>query len=261
MTVVARGNDHRIHPWICKQGCRIARGDTKAKLASIVSGAYPTGAGDPQQLRPGARKRRNEHPACVISRSDDGDRRLLCATLWLADVELEGTHGDALSRRSRIFQQYAQIGLGPRNQQLVRCGHVCYREAMSNERRDVQRAHRQHVENRLEVALLGPAYESDRIIRPLFLVCGVIAAGSVRARYLEAELLHVEIRPLQLQACDAHEYDAAALATHTRRLRDRFVAVGRRGYQHTVDAPAPRESLGRRRRVLPPVELDGVGTK
>src|SRR5204862_1577878 len=99
----------------------------------------------------------------------------------------------------------------------------------------------------------------DRVIRSPLLVRGIVATRSVRARHLEAKLLLVKIRTLELQSCDTHEHDASAFAAHSCRLSDRFVAVGRCCYEHPVDTPAAGETLGSKIPILSPVGFDRLG--
>ena len=67
------------------------------------------------------------------------------------------------------------------------------REAVRDERCSLQPAVGEQVQHGLEVALLGPAHEAERIVVSGFLVLRIVAAGPVRARNLEGELLLVEV--------------------------------------------------------------------
>src|SRR6185437_11720803 len=110
---------------------------------------------------------------------------------------------------------------------------------MRNQATDIEPPVRHHVEHRLEIALLGPPYEAERIILPLLLVERIITTRSIRARDLETQLLLVEVGAGKLKAGHSHQNDAAAFATHQRRLMDRLAAAGRGGDDHPIHAALP----------------------
>src|SRR5690606_2505939 len=99
-------------------------------------------------------------------------------------------------------------------------GGALERNAMADQRRDIECAACQQVQYRLKIALLRPADEADGVILSLFLVGRIVPARAIGARDLEAEFLLVEIGPVELEAGDADQYDAAALAAHLGRLGD-----------------------------------------
>ena len=101
---------------------------------------------------------------------------------------------------------------------------------------DVEPPRGHELEHRFEVALLGPAHEAERIVVAALLVLRVVAPGAIGARHLEAQLLLVEVRTIELQAGDADQDDAAAPAAHAGRLRHRLVARGRGDDQHAIRA-------------------------
>lgn len=71
----------------------------------------------------------------------------------------------------------------------------------------------------------------------------------------------VEVRPIELEARDADQHDAAALPTHARALRDRIVAAGRGRNEHAVDSRPAGEGAGHGQRILAPLECHDVGAK
>jgi hypothetical protein len=132
---------------------------------------------------------------------------------------------------------------------------------MRDQRLHVERARSHQVEHGLEVALLGPAHVTHRVVLALVLVERVVAPRPVRAGDLEAQLLLVEIGPRQLEAGDAHQHDTAALAAHVRGLGDRLARGGGGGEQHGVHAAAAGELPRRRDRVLAAREVHAVGAE
>ena len=64
---------------------------------------------------------------------------------------------------------------------------------MGDEGRHVDLSTGHQVQHGFEIALLGPAHESDGIVLTPFLVGRVVAAGTVGAADLEAQFLSVEV--------------------------------------------------------------------
>ena len=132
---------------------------------------------------------------------------------------------------------------------------------MRHQRPDVYAPADHHVEDRFEVPLLGPANEAHRVVDPLLFVRRIVTPGTVRARYLEAELLLVEVRPRQLEARHADEHDAPAPPAHQRALVHRLVAARGRGDQHAIHAAPARERRGRRQGILAGGQIHHVGAE
>ena len=118
-----------------------------------------------------------------------------------------------------------------------------------------------YVEDGFEVPLLGPANETYRVVDPLLFVRRIVTAGTVRAGYLEAELLLVEVRPRQLEAGHADEHDAPAPPAHQRPLVHRLVAAGGGRDQHAIYAAPARERRGRRQGILAGGQVHDVGAE
>src|SRR5690606_38058433 len=106
---------------------------------------------------------------------------------------------------------------------------------------DIELAARHHVEHGLEVALLRPAHEAERIVHPLDLVLGIIAAGSVGTRNLKGKFLFIEIRAVQLQSGNADQNDTTPLAAHPGRVGYRLVRICRSSDEHRIHAVAAAE--------------------
>src|ERR1039458_2583987 len=97
---------------------------------------------------------------------------------------------------------------------------------MGDEWHHVNQATGHQIQHRLEIALLSPAHEADRVILPALLVGRIVAARTVGAADLEAQFLGVQVGPRQLEPRYAHQYDATTLATYAGRLADRLVTLG-----------------------------------
>ncbi len=144
--------------------------------------------------------------------------------------------------RARVLQKNPERRLAAAHDRVGRV-RLLEGETMRDQGRHVEPAVGHHVEHGLEISLLGPAHESDRIVLPFLLVRGVVPTWPVRARYLERQLLLVEVVPGQLQTRHANQHDAPALPAHQRGLVHRLVALRRRGDDDGVDATATRETL------------------
>ena len=132
---------------------------------------------------------------------------------------------------------------------------------MRHQRRHVQPAGGHQVEHGLEVALLGPAHEPDRVILATLLVGRVVAPRPVGAAHLETQLLLVKIGPRQLQPGHADEHDAAALATHGCGLVHRIAAARVRGDEHRIDAATAGKGQGCGHRVFTGGRVDHLGAE
>ena len=103
----------------------------------------------------------------------------------------------------------SRLGLRDRR---VGLGRVVHREAVRDQRLDVQPALGDEAEDLGHVALLGPAHVAGRVVDGQLLVQGVVAPGPVRARELERELLLVERRAGHVHADVADHDHRAAVA-------------------------------------------------
>ena len=142
--------------------------------------------------------------------------------------------------RAGILQQNPQRRL-LRGKQVVSLARAVKRKAVADERFDVQLARGHKVQHGLEIALLCPAHEADRIILSPLFVSRVIAAWPVRARHLKGQFLFVKVGPRELEPRYAHQHDAPALAAHLRGLADRLVALGRCGDDYRIHAAPARK--------------------
>jgi len=91
----------------------------------------------------------------------------------------------------------------------------------------------------LHIASLRPANVGSRIVDPLFLVVGIVPAGSVRARHTQFEFLLVPVR-LAIKSCGRHAYhdDSPPLAHQLARQVDRIQTGGARCNNHGVRSQA-----------------------
>ena len=142
----------------------------------------------------------------------------------------------------RIGDQHRQRRLGrPGGDQRVGAGSVGDREAVGDQRRHVHLALGEQSDERLHVAVLGPADVAERVVVPLFLVGGVVAARAVGARHPEAQLLVVVGLARQLQAHRSHRHHRAAIAGRLAGQRHRLGRRSGGGDQHPVGAAAAGE--------------------
>src|SRR5690606_19065946 len=126
---------------------------------------------------------------------------------------------------------------------------------------DIELPRGHQIQHRLEIALLGPAHEANRIVLTTFLVGRVIAPGAVAAADLEGKLLLVEVRTGQLQTSNAHQHDTAALAAHLCGLADWFVALRRGGDDHRIHSTTAGEGLCRRQHIFTSTKVHNFSTK
>src|SRR5258708_27528730 len=105
------------------------------------------------------------------------------------------------------------------------------RKAMGTGGLPVEPPPRHLSEHRLEIALLGPAYVSERIVAAFLLVFRIVTPRTVRTRYLEGQFLLVEIGARQFESANTDEDDATAFAGHPGGLAHRIAALRRCGDQ------------------------------
>ena len=162
--------------------------------------------------------------------------------------------------RRRILQQDPHRGFTASDDRVGLLG-LRQGESVRDQRLHVEPSVGQHVQHRLEVALLRPAHETDRIVLALFLVVRVVTAGAVRGRHLEGEFLLEEVVARQLQPGHADQHDAPTLAAHQRGLVHRLAAARGCRDQHRIDTTTAGESFGRLHRVFASREIDHLGTE
>ena len=107
----------------------------------------------------------------------------------------------------------------------------------------------QQIQNRLEIAVFGPAYKRWRIIVALLLIHIVVPAGTVGARYLKPEFFFVKLGPVQAHLNHANEHDTAPFSAHPGSLRHQIVVCCRRRNHHTIGPDSGRERQHERCRV------------
>src|SRR6185295_17457983 len=127
---------------------------------------------------------------------------------------------------------------------------------MRHQRGDGEHACRKQIQHGFEVASLGPAHETDRIVLPEFLVRRIVAAGPVGTRDLEGQLFRVELGSIELEARDTHENDASARATHARCVGHWLIALRCGGDQYAIDAAPAREARRALEWILAASEID-----
>ena len=118
-----------------------------------------------------------------------------------------------------VREQHSERALAVRGvgDDAVRLGGIVDREAVRRELRGVHAAGSHEIEERLHVALLGPADVAGGEVAAVLLVVAVVAAGAVRAGHAELELLLVEGRPVDVDPGLPDDDDAAAVAREARR--------------------------------------------
>ena len=85
-----------------------------------------------------------------------------------------------------------QRGLGATDN-LISCLSLTDLKAMRNQRLYVEPPVGHHIEYGLEIALLGPAHKTDRIIVTFIFLVGIIAPRPVGTRDLETKLFFKKI--------------------------------------------------------------------
>ncbi len=219
-----------------------------------MDAADAAAGGDLAQPRPCAAERGDQDAAGVPAGADEAHHARAgprARRRWKGD---RGLPQRLVGRRVRVFQQDPQRARRARHQPIG-LGRRLDGEAVRDQGLHVQAPARHQVKHRLEVALLGPADQAERIVAAPGLVLGVVPARAVGARHLERQLLLVEVRPRELQPRDPDQHDAAALAAHQGGLVDRIAALGAGGDQHRVQAAPARDALGRRDRILARAEV------
>ncbi len=156
----------------------------------------------------------------------------------------------AASSRSGIGEQDEQRLRLARLERLVRRLRLVDRERLLPEAVERDAALGEQAQVLLHVPVLRPADVADRVVLALELVDVVVAAGAVRGRDQEVELLLVHVGALEVEADVADEDDAALLAARLHRLADDLVALGRGGDQDGVGAEAVGQLVDAAREVL-----------
>lgn len=252
---VAGGHGDQVDARVAQHLVDIRRSLGKALRLAVDDAAHATGGHHAVQLRAGLPERRHQHPRGVVAGADEGTDRLRGIEHRRRIDQRQPARERARWRRL-VLQHDAQRGLVAA-QQVIRARRLVEGNAVRDQRAHVESAVGQHIEHRLEIALLGPAHEAQRIVPALLLIRRVVAARPVRARHLERQLLLVEVRPIQLQPRHAHQHDAAALAAHLRGLGHRLARRGGCRDDDAVHAPPAAERQPGRDRILAQARIAG----
>ncbi len=112
-----------------------------------------------------------------------------------------------------VLEQHSEgAGAAFRGEHGVRLRRVLDREPVRRELGRVDSPGSDQIDERLEVALLGPADVAGRKISTALLVVAVVASGAVRAGQPELDLLLVECRALRHDRDVADDDEATAVA-------------------------------------------------
>ena len=142
---------------------------------------------------------------------------------------------------------------------------------MADHRTDVDASRRDEPKELFHVPVFGPSDVARRIVAALFFVRRVVAAGPVRARHDDVDLLHVHEVAREVHLDRAHDDDLPTLATDAERQIDRRRRLRGGRHDDAVRAASFREGIdatlrliGRRERMVGAElfrHLDAVGTE
>ena len=137
----------------------------------------------------------------------------------------------------RAGQLDTEEGLRP-SMTRVCLGRVGQVELVGHQVGEVDLAGGQEIEHRLQVAALGPADLSGRIVDTPVLVGPLVAAGAVASGHLEGQLVLVERAAVELQADVADDHDRRPVPDDLGGPGDRAGRLRGGGDQHRIDATA-----------------------
>src|SRR5208282_1346861 len=186
--IVSRQNEDRMHAGVPIDFFLVGGGNLKTESFTGVDRGQPPGgtknAGmEPSRLLDGGQQ---DHAGEVAG------AKATDAELSLARGRAELKPARALARlRNAVFEKDRQVRLGAGLDQVVCLGRLFDREPVRDQRRQVEPASGEQVEDRLHVPLFGPANVGGGIIAPALLVVRVITAWTVRARDDEFGFLEV----------------------------------------------------------------------
>ncbi len=232
MGVVARGDDDEVDvvaaDHLVGVGGRIGEAEPRPRALRRQAGR----GGDDRGLDARAGQPREDRAGGEVARADQAEAGRAGR---LRDAPLGGHGGRCRSPVALVLEHHADqrpLGL----ERLERALGLVEGEAVRDHRVQVDQAAPDQVQERLHVALLGPAHVADRVVDAPALVVRVVAAGAVGARQAQVELLHVERLARHLHAHVAHHDHRGAVAGQAGGQLDRVGGPGGGAEQDRVGA-------------------------
>ena len=246
--VVAGGHVDDGHRGVVEDLAVVRRAPGEAVVLDGGADREPAAGAGRGQREAGVRlQQRQQHRAEVPAVADDPDaeRAVPRRRRGAADRAVR----DRARRRGRRIQVVVEQDADRpvlRGERGVRLARVLDRVRRVDERLHAERPRRDQAQHLLEVAALGPAHVAERVVVALLLVGRVVAAGAVRGRDQEVDLLLVDLVALDADRDVADQHDPALPPARLEGLVEEPRVAPGGGHDHRVRPAAlrPLEDAG-----------------